>query len=183
MELCKFLWGNPCTAVEPFSHLGFCLWDFWFSMHFSLCCVEDPGEGFGCVAFAPLFVSCRKLQLSPFEHCPLAFHYQQSPRLLCSRCFVPLILDHGACFKMSISGFKILQSQILLDTSFSYCLQSAMIRSSWTIPIRSWSCQTLVFLTCTCFTRCHQMGFVSSTIEFRPIINRNPEYHHFEEQL
>ena len=29
-----FLWANPCTAVEPFYHLGFCLWDFWFSMHF-----------------------------------------------------------------------------------------------------------------------------------------------------
>ena len=26
---------NPCTAVEPFSHFGFCLSDFWFSMHFS----------------------------------------------------------------------------------------------------------------------------------------------------
>ena len=25
----------------------------------------------------------------PLEHCPLAFHCQQSPRLLCSRCFVP----------------------------------------------------------------------------------------------
>ena len=35
MELCKFFWGNPCSAVEPFSHLGFCLWDFWFSMHLS----------------------------------------------------------------------------------------------------------------------------------------------------
>ena len=35
MELRKFLWGNPCTAVEPFSDLGFCLLDFWFSMYFS----------------------------------------------------------------------------------------------------------------------------------------------------
>ena len=25
MEWCKFLWGNPCTAVETFFHLGFCL--------------------------------------------------------------------------------------------------------------------------------------------------------------
>ena len=53
MELCKFLWGNPCTAVEPFSHLGFCLQDSWFSMHFfTFCCIEYPGEGFGCVNFA-----------------------------------------------------------------------------------------------------------------------------------
>ena len=25
-----------CTAVEPFSHLGFCFQDFWFSMHFHI---------------------------------------------------------------------------------------------------------------------------------------------------
>ena len=54
----------------------------------TLCRVEDLGEGFGCVDFARLFISCRKLQLSPSEHCPFAFHCQQSPRLHCSRCFV-----------------------------------------------------------------------------------------------
>ena len=54
----------------------------------SFCCVEDLGEGFGCVDFARFFISCRKLQLSPFTHCPLAFHCQQSPRVLRSRCFV-----------------------------------------------------------------------------------------------
>ena len=42
---------------------------------------------FGCVDFARLLLSCRKLQMSPFEHCLLAFHSQQYPRLLCSRCF------------------------------------------------------------------------------------------------
>ena len=36
---------------------------------------------------------------------------------------------------------------------------------------------------CTILPRCHQMGFVSSIIEFRPILNRIPEYHHFQEQL
>ena len=25
IELCEVLWGNPCTAIEPFRHLGFCL--------------------------------------------------------------------------------------------------------------------------------------------------------------
>ena len=48
--------------------------------------VEDLGEGFGCVDLALSFVSCRELQLSPFEHCPSAFHCQQSPGLLCSAC-------------------------------------------------------------------------------------------------
>ena len=73
-------------------------------------------------------MSWRKLQLSPLEHCLLTFHCQQSPRLLCSRCFCHLILDHGACLKISVSGFKILHSQILLDTSFFHRLQSVIIR-------------------------------------------------------
>ena len=59
---------------------------------FSFCRVEDLGEGSGCVDFARLFISCRKLQLSPWEHCTWAFHCQQSPRVLCSRCFVPWFL-------------------------------------------------------------------------------------------
>ena len=45
--------------------------------------------------------------------------------------FHPMILDHGAGFKISISGYKILHSQILLDTSFYHCLQSVIIRSSF----------------------------------------------------
>ena len=45
--------------------------------------------------------------------------------------FCPLILDHGACFKISISDLKILHSQILLDTSFHLCLQSVIMRSSF----------------------------------------------------
>ena len=45
--------------------------------------------------------------------------------------FCPLILDHGACFIISVSGLKILHSQILLDTSFYHRLQSVIIRSSF----------------------------------------------------
>ena len=41
--------------------------------------------------------------------------------------FYPLIVGHGACFKISISGFKILRAQIVLDTSFYHCLQSVII--------------------------------------------------------
>ena len=33
----------------------------------TLCCVEDLGEGFVCVDFARSVISCRKLQLSPFD--------------------------------------------------------------------------------------------------------------------
>ena len=39
------------------------------------------------VHIARLLISCRKLHLSPSEHCPFASHCQQSPRFLCSRCF------------------------------------------------------------------------------------------------
>ena len=45
--------------------------------------------------------------------------------------FCPLILDHGVCFKISVSGFKILNSWTLLGTSFCHCFQSVIIRSSF----------------------------------------------------
>ena len=45
--------------------------------------------------------------------------------------FCPLILDNCVCFIISISGFKILDSQSLLDTSFYHRLQSVIIRSSF----------------------------------------------------
>ena len=45
--------------------------------------------------------------------------------------FCPLILDHGACFIISISGFEVLHSQTALDTSFNHRLQSVIIRSSF----------------------------------------------------
>ena len=111
-------WGNPCTAVEPFSHLGFCLQDFWFSMQFfTLCCVRDLGEGFSCVIFARLFVSCRKLQLSPLTHCPLDSQCQQSSRILCSRCFVPWFLT-----TVFFSKFPLLAPKFLFRISCSILL-------------------------------------------------------------
>ena len=68
---------------------------FEFSTHafLSFCCMTELGDGFGCFIFlARVLMSGRKLQLSPLEHCPLASHCQQSPRILCSRCFVPWFL-------------------------------------------------------------------------------------------
>ena len=38
--------------------------------------------------FPRLFISWRKLQWSPFTHCPLDSHCQQSPRIPRTRCFV-----------------------------------------------------------------------------------------------
>ena len=86
---CKFLWSNPCKAIETFYR-----WDFLPLGHrvldafLSFCCIKELGDGFGCVDFARLSLSCPKTQqLSPFQHCPLASHCQQSPSLLCSRYF------------------------------------------------------------------------------------------------
>ena len=55
----------------------------------SFCCMKEFGDGFDSVTFPRLLISWRKLQLSPFTHCPLVSHCQQSPSFLCARCFVP----------------------------------------------------------------------------------------------
>ena len=72
MNWCKFVWGNPCKAIETFFHRGFLpLGLLVLDAFLSFCRVEELGEGFGCVIFPRLFISWRNLQLSPLEHCPL----------------------------------------------------------------------------------------------------------------
>ena len=93
MSCCQFLWGNPCMAIDTFFHWDSFFRDFGFStLLYSSCCMKEFGDGFGCVVFARLLISWRKLQLSPFTHCPLVSHWQQYPRNLCPRCFVPWFL-------------------------------------------------------------------------------------------
>ena len=53
MNWCKFLWGNPCRAIETFYHwdllpLGLRVLDAFLSF----CCMKEFGDGFGCVNFA-----------------------------------------------------------------------------------------------------------------------------------
>ena len=93
--------------------------------------MKEIGDEFGCVIFHVFFISWRKLQLSPLEHCPLNSHCQQSPRILHTLCFCPWILDHGVLLKISISAPKILISNFLLDTSLRHSFQSVTIRSSF----------------------------------------------------
>ena len=108
-------------------------------------CMKEFGDGFDDEFFPRLSISWRKLQLSPFTHCPLVSNCHQSPRILCTRCFCSLILDHGVSLINSISGAKILISYVLLDTSFhhsfSICDNQVLISSDespgHTIPIRS----------------------------------------------
>ena len=174
MSYCKFLWGNPCRAIETFFH-----WDFlplglrFLDAFFSSCRVEELGDGLGSIFFARLLISWRKLQLSPWEHCP--FDSVRLPVPTISKnslytLFCPWILDHGVLLISSVSGPKILISYILLDTSFfspsfSICDNQVLLSSDespgHTIPIRSWVSPTLVFLICTILPRCHHVGFSS----------------------
>ena len=60
--------------------------------------------------FCTLIFSVSETAVVSFRTCPLAFHCQQYPRLLLFTLFYPAILDHGACFKISIFGFKVVHS-------------------------------------------------------------------------
>ena len=75
MNWCTFFRGVPCTAVESFYHLGLLSSGTWGSRRISLTLLHSKnlGERFGCVEFARLSISCRTLQVSPLEHCQLAF--------------------------------------------------------------------------------------------------------------
>ena len=66
-----------------------------------------------------------------FRTLPVSFPLPTISKTSLFTLFHPRILDNGARLKMSLSGLKILHSQILLDTSFYHCLQSVMIRSSF----------------------------------------------------
>ena len=98
MNWCKFLWGNPCTAIEPFYH-----WDFSSGLRIldaflSFCCMNELGEGFGCVDFARILISCRKLQLSPSGTLPVGFPLPTVSKNSLSSLFCHLILDQGVFY-------------------------------------------------------------------------------------
>ena len=127
MNWCKFLWGDPCRAIETSFH-----WDFASGTSGSRCISLELGEGFGWVVFARLLISWRKLQLSPLEHCLLAFHCQQY--LLES--FVHAVLSPDFWPRRLSQNFRFLASKFLIRrfcsiTSFHQCLPSVIIRSSF----------------------------------------------------
>ena len=79
--------------------------------------------------FQRLFISWRKLQLSPFTHCPLVSHCQQSPRILCPRCFVPWFLTTAF-----FSKFPILAPKYLFRISCSILLFTIVFNLWWSGP-------------------------------------------------
>ena len=121
VPLRESLQGNRNILPGTFCPLGLLVLDAFLSF----CRVEELGERFGCVVFARLLISWRKLQLSPLEHCPLAFHCQQSPRVLCSRCFVPWFLTTAF-----VSWSPFLASKFLIR-SFCSILLFTVVSNLW----------------------------------------------------
>ena len=187
---CKFLWGNPCKAIETFYHWDFFLWDSGFSMIFAHSAAWKNSEMDLTVSFFTLMGhrggNCNCLLLQTARWIPIA---NKSPRILCTRCFVPWFLTTAFFSKFPFLApkfsFRMSCSILLLTIVFNLCSSSSIFSDEspgHTIPNRSWVSQTLVFLICTILPRCHQAGFSSWTIIFRPTLNRIPEYRHFEEQ-
>ena len=80
-------------------------------------------HGFDGELFPRLSISWRKLQLSPLEHCTLVSHCQQSPRILCTRCFVPWLLTTAFILKFPLLApkflFRISCSILLFTIAFN----------------------------------------------------------------
>ena len=106
------------AAIVTFYHWGFYLWDFGSSMVFAHSAAWKNSETDLMVELFPrLSISWRKLQLFPFKHCPLVSQCQQSPRILCTRCFVPWFLTTAF-----FSKFPILFPKFLFRRSCSILL-------------------------------------------------------------
>ena len=119
--------------------------------------------------FSTLIDIVAELQFSPLEHCPLNSHCQQSPRILCTRCFVPWFFwpwrfSHNFHFWRQNSYF-VCVAPYFFSPSFSICdnqvLNSSDESPGRTIPIRSWVFQTLVFLVL------YNPSKISSGVSFR----------------
>ena len=65
----------------------------------------------------------------PFTHCPSVFPLPTISKNSLYTLFCSLILDHGVLLKISASGYKVLISNFLLDTSLHHSFQSVIIRS------------------------------------------------------
>ena len=169
MNWCKFLWCNPCRAIETFFHWDSCLWDFGFSTHFSNSAAWKNSETDSAVSILHAYWyrdgNCNCLLQNTARWFSIANNLPEF--------FVHAVLSPDSWPRRSSQNFRfwpqssyfefparyffsplssICDNQVL--TSFGespYC----------TIPTRSWVSQTLVFFFCTILPRCHQMGFSS----------------------
>ena len=84
----------------------FSLWDFWFSMHFSHSAAWKISKKGSAVSILHAYSYRVGNYNCLFQNtAPLAFHRQQSPGLLCSRCFTPWFLTTAL-----VSNFPFLAS-------------------------------------------------------------------------
>ena len=127
----KFLWGNPCSAIETFYH-----WTLSSgtsgSRRISLILLHERiWRRIRLCHFCTFIDIATETAIVSFRTLPVGFPLPTISKNSLSTLFCPLILDHGVLLKISTSGLKILIPFILLDTSFHHCLQSVIIRSSF----------------------------------------------------
>ena len=91
--------------------------------------MKEFGDVFDCVLFSKLIDIVAETAVVSSGTLPVELPLPTISKNSLYTLFCPLILDHGASFIISVSGLKILRSQILLDTSLHHRFQSVMIRS------------------------------------------------------
>ena len=132
MEWCKFLWGNPCKAIETFYH-----WLRVLDAFFSSCCMKEFGS---CTLLSieteTAIVSFHTLPVSS----PLPTFSKNSLYTL----FCSLILDHGVCLIISVSGLKKIFirkfcSTLLFAIVFNLCQTSPAF--FWWMSILKTNCE------------------------------------------
>ena len=80
--------------------------------------------------FCTLIFIVSETAIVSFRKLPISFPMSTVSQTSLFTLFHSMILDHGACSKISISGFKVLHSQTMLDTYFYHRLQSVIVKSS-----------------------------------------------------
>ena len=95
MKWCKFLGGKPCRSIETFYHWDSCLWDFRFSMHFTLSVawknsVTDSGVSFFC-RFIDIVT---ETAIVSFRTLPVGFPLPSVSKFSVHT-VLSMILDHG----------------------------------------------------------------------------------------
>ena len=91
--------------------------------------MKEFGDGFDGVTFPRLFDIVAETTIVSFHTLPVGCPLPTISKNSWYTLFCPLILDHGVLLKISISGPKVLFSNVLLDTSFHHSFQSVIIRS------------------------------------------------------
>ena len=130
MSYCKFLWGNPCKAIEKHSTTGILSSGTSRSRWFSLILLHERiRRRIWWCNFSTLIDIVAETAFVSFHTLPVGFPLPTISKSSLYTLFCSLILDHGVLLKISASGPKVLISKFLLDTSLHHSFQSVIIRS------------------------------------------------------